>query len=331
MTVDWSLLLFATLAVLVQSAVTGAEGVPKMKWADDTRTSRPFAKDPSVIRFGGRYLVYFSLPPATGRNLPPGWAIGIAESKDLIAWRRVGEMLPEQECEAQGLCAPGARVLDGKVHLFYQTYGNGKKDAICHAVADDGLKFTRNPTNPIFRPSGDWTCGRAIDAEAIEFGDRMLLYCATRDPAFKMQMVAVAAADRRSGFGREAWKQIHDGPVLKPELPWETKCIEAPSLMKRGDRLFMFYAGGYNNEPQQIGCASSKDGVHFTRLFREPLLPNGKPGTWNSSESGHPGVFVDDDGQTYLFYQGNNDQGKTWFLSFVKIGWKDEKPYVMPE
>ena len=49
---------------------------------------------------------------------------------------------------------------------------------------------------------------------------------------------------------------------------------------------------------------------------------------WNSSESGHPGLFVDDDGETYMFFQGNNDHGKTWYLSWVKIGWKDGKPYV---
>jgi beta-1,2-mannobiose phosphorylase / 1,2-beta-oligomannan phosphorylase len=327
----WILIFFATLLITVRCAATGGEAEPKMKWADDTRMGRPFAKDPSVIRFGGRYLMYFSLPPASDKKLPPGWAIGIAESKDLANWKRIGELLPEQECDAKGLCAPGARVLDGRVHLFYQTYGNGPKDAICHAVSDDGVHFTRDATNPIFRPTGDWTCGRAIDAEIIEHGDKLLLYCATRDPAFKVQMVAAAAADRKSDFGRASWKQLHDGPVLKPELPWEKKCIEAPTLLKRGDTLFMFYAGGYNNEPQQVGCAASADGVHFTRLFEEPLLPNGKPGSWNGSESGHPGVFVDDDGQTYLFYQGNNDKGKTWFLSRVKIGWKDEKPNVMPE
>jgi predicted GH43/DUF377 family glycosyl hydrolase len=331
MTTTWSLIFLATLFVTAVFPANCGETDPKMKWADDTRAGKPFAKDPSVIRFGGRYLMYFSLPPASNKKIPPGWAIGIAESKDLVSWKRVGELMPEQTCDAKGLCAPGARILDGKVHLFYQTYGNGQKDAICHAVSEDGLKFTRNASNPVFHPSGDWTCGRAIDAEVIEFGDKLLLYCATRDPAFKIQMIAVAAADRKSDFGRDAWKQLHDGPVLKPELPWETKCIEAPTLLKRGETLFMFYAGGYNNEPQQIGCAASKDGVHFTRLFQEPLLANGKPGTWNSSESGHPGVFVDDDGQTYLFYQGNNDKGKTWFLSRVKIGWKDEKPYVMPE
>ena len=61
-------------------------------------------------------------------------------------WTKVGEITPapEADYEKKGLCAPGALVKDGKVHLFYQTYGNGKKDAICHAISDDGIHFRRN-------------------------------------------------------------------------------------------------------------------------------------------------------------------------------------------
>jgi hypothetical protein len=68
--------------------------------------------------------------------------------------------------------------------------------------------------------------------------------------------------------------------------------------------------------------------VKWKRLFREPFLPNGKEEEWNSSESGHPYAFTDEDGTTYLFYQGNNDNGKSWYLSKVKIGWKDDLPFV---
>lgn len=319
------------LPVAAPGAASPPVRTPKMYFADGTRKGLPFSKDPSVIKFGGRYLMYFSLPPATNKAVPKGWAIGIAESADLVNWKRVSELLPAQECDANGLCAPGALVLGGQVHLFYQTYGNGPKDAICHAVSEDGLRFKRDASNPVFRPTGAWNSGRAIDAEAFPWGDRLLLYVATRDPSMKTQMLAVAGADLKSDFSRTAWKQLHDGPVLKPELEWETRCIEAPTLCRRGDTLYMFYAGGYNNEPQQIGCATSKDGIQWTRLFQEPLLPNGQPGEWNSSESGHPGVFVDDDGQTYLFYQGNHNRGATWHLSRVKIGWKDGKPFVQPE
>jgi hypothetical protein len=92
----------------------------------------------------------------------------------------------------------------------------------------------------------------------------------------------------------------------------------------------MFYAGGYNNEPQQIGCAVSTDGVSWTRLSQHPLLPNGGDGEWNSSESGHPGVFTDRDGQMHLFFQGNSDKGKTWYLSMMKIAWDDSgRPYLI--
>jgi len=51
--------------------------------------------------------------------------------------------------------------------------------------------------------------------------------------------------------------------------------------------------------------------------------------TVNADQSGHPGMFEDDDGQLYMFYQANNDNGRTWFLSWVKIGWDGDKPRVI--
>jgi hypothetical protein len=90
----------------------------------------------------------------------------------------------------------------------------------------------------------------------------------------------------------------------------------------------MFYAGGYNNAPQQIGVTESSDGIHWTRLSDHPFLTNGKPGTWNSSESGHPYIFADPNGDDFLFFQGNNDNGKTWFISNLKIKWSYGKPVL---
>jgi beta-1,2-mannobiose phosphorylase / 1,2-beta-oligomannan phosphorylase len=321
-------------AWLLGGMARGAEsGRPsEMHWADESRLGRPFSKDPSVVRFRDRYLMYFSLPPFSPERAvpgsPKGWGIGIAESRDLRQWHKTGEIAPEQEIEKNGICAPGARVLGGQVHLFYQTYGNGPRDAICHAVSDDGIRFTKDPSNPVFRPEGPWTAGRAIDAEAFPVGSRLLLYFATRDPQMKIQMIGVAAAPLDSDYGRTAWRQLVDGPILKPELPWEQECIEAPTMCARDGKLYMFYAGAYNNKPQQIGVAVSSDGIAWKRISDRPLVPNGPPGSWNSSESGHPGVFVDRNGETFLFYQGNNDAGKSWFLSQLKIRWRGGIPEI---
>lgn len=299
-----------------------------MMFADTSRVGVPFSKDPHVVKFKGRYLMFFSIPPKKG-DPGSGWNIGIAESHDLVNWTKAGEITPapDAEYEKKGLCAPGALVKDGKVNLFYQTYGNGKNDAICHAVSADGIHFKRNPTNPIFRPVGEWTCGRAIDAEVIEFKGKYFLYFATRDKGFNIQMQGVATAPAHSNFNRENWTQATDGPILYPKYPWEGKCIEAASIARKGNTLYMFYAGAYNNAPQQIGVAASKDGIHWARLWNEPFVANGKPGEWNSSESGHPHIFTDTNGRTYLFYQGNKDNGKTWLITQEEIFWEKGKPY----
>jgi predicted GH43/DUF377 family glycosyl hydrolase len=302
---------------------------PRMFFGDATRHGRPFAKDPTVLRLGERYLMYYSMAPSTNKAASKGWAIGIAESRDLVQWEKAGEILPEQPCEQNGLVNGKALVLGGNVHLFYNSYGNGKNDALCHATSDDGLKFTRDPSNPILHPTGAWNSGRAIDCDAFEFDGKLWLIYATRDPSMQTQILVAATADLKSDFGRAAWTPVSDGPILKPELPWETRCIEAPSVIQRGDTLYLFYGGGYNNDPQQIACAISADGRTWTRLFREPLIPNGQPGDWNASETGHPGVFSDTDGRTYLFVQGNSDKGRTWFLSAYEIAWQGKRPMVL--
>ena len=144
-----------------------------MMYGDTSQGDRPFAKDPTVKKFKGKYFLYYSVPTHGGMN---GWRIGIATSKDLLKWEKVGLMDPVQPVESKGFCAPGAVVIGDKIHLFYQSYGNREKDAICHAWSTDGIHFTRDPSNPVFRPQGKWTCGRAIDAEAVPFGDRLMLF-----------------------------------------------------------------------------------------------------------------------------------------------------------
>ena len=326
---------------LFSAAAEPPTDLPRMYFAD-TASGKPYSKDPAVVKFKGQYWLYYSLPPYKGKP-NAGWTISVATSDNLVDWSKVGDLSNTGPAEAKGFTAPGAIVLGDKVHLFYQTYGNGKRDAICHAWSTDGLNFTRNPSNPIFRPTGEWNVGRAIDADVIQHGDQLLLYWATRDPEMKIQMQGVSAAPIDSDFARDKWQQLNpDGPIMAPMVPtkldepnldlaWEKRCIEAAAMAKHDGKLYMFYAGGYNNEPQQIGVAVSTDGVHFKRLSDKPLVPNGQPGSWNASESGHPYLFQDEDGQDYLFYQGNNTNGKSWHLSVVPIDWKDGRPVLAPE
>ncbi|MCH5599597.1 family 43 glycosylhydrolase [Niabella ginsengisoli] len=304
------------------STVALAQQKPAMYYSDSGVIARPIAKDPKIVYFRGLYLMYYSVPGHNNQS----WSIGIASSKDLTNWKKIGTITPAADYEKNGLCAPGALVKNNKVHLFYQTYGNGKNDAICHAISDDGIHFSRNATNPIFRPTGEWTCGRAIDAEVVEFRNRYFLYFATRDSSYKIQMQGVAATTSlNTSFNRNEWTQLVDSSILKPSLDWEKQCVEGASCVQIGKTLYVFYAGAYNNEPQQIGVAKSKDGVRWERMSDVPFLPNGKPGSWNESESGHPDIFKAQDGRYYLFFQGNNNKGGSWYLSKVEVKFDGKK------
>ena len=109
----------------------------------DTSRGRPFAKDPAVVRLGDRYLTYYTICPFGDDREGDGYGIGIAESLDLDNWTKIDEIQPVQECEQNGICAPGAIVLDETVHLFYQPYGNHATDAICHETAPLSGGFVR--------------------------------------------------------------------------------------------------------------------------------------------------------------------------------------------
>ena len=284
-----------------------------------------FAKDPAVIHFKDKYFLYYTV-----RYNADLIGVGIATSDDMENWTDIAEVPLTQEYEKTGIGAPAAIVLGGKVHLFYQTYGTWRDDKICHAVSEDGINFVKNPDNPIYKPTDAWCCGRAIDAYVCVFGGKLWLYIATRDHDMKIQKIGAAYADVDSDFSKEAWTQALRGTVLAPEFKWEGECIEAPATIVNDGKMFMFYGGSYNCTPQQIGCAVSSDGVLFEKIFTEPFIPCGKEGEWNSSESGHPYAFRDDDGRAYLFYQGSSDMGKTWYLSRVEIGFDENNiPYIM--
>ena len=285
-----------------------------------------FAKDPAVARFHGRYWLYYTVMYHDRKTI----GIGIASSDDMENWSDLGEMEITQECEKNGVGAPATIVLGGRLHLFYQSYGNGKRDAICHAVSNDGVSFVKDESNPVFRPTDDWCCGRAIDADVIAFNDRLMLYFATRDHDMKIQKLGCASAPLGSDYSRSDFRQEVIGSILSPELVWEQECIEAPATVDIGGRVYMFYGGAYNCRPQQIGCAVSSDGIHFDRISGEPFYKNGGPGSWNASESGHPYAFRDDDRKVYLFFQGSPNNGKNWYLSRMEIGFgEDGKPYII--
>lgn len=78
-----------------------------------------------------------------------------------------------------------------------------------------------------------------------------------------------------------------------------------------------------------VESKGSTDGVTWRRLSQEPFLRSGPKGTWNSSESGHPGIFVEGNGDMHLFFQGDDTGGKTWSIGRHRIRWSGRMPSLV--
>jgi len=84
--------------------------------------------------------MYYPIPVYKDQSNPiKDWGVGIAESRDLYNWKKIGGVTPDGEHEKKGLATTCSVIIINKVDLFYQTYGNGTRDAICHAVAIDEI------------------------------------------------------------------------------------------------------------------------------------------------------------------------------------------------
>lgn len=67
-------------------------------------------------------------------------------------------------------------------------------------------------------------------------------------------------------------------PVLSAEQPWEKVAVMCPHVIwDKHENIFkMWYSGGEQYEPDAIGYATSKDGLHWTKWdkirYLKPIL-----------------------------------------------------------
>ena len=57
------------------------------------------AKDPAVVRFNGRYFLYYTVKQ---NKQITGLRIGVATSDDLVVWKKWGELKVEHDYEKRG-------------------------------------------------------------------------------------------------------------------------------------------------------------------------------------------------------------------------------------
>ncbi len=105
-----------------------------------------------------------------------------------------------------------------------------------------------------------------------------------------------------------SWRRETEKPVLGPEQPWEKVAIMCPHVnWDASQRLFrMWYSGGEQYEPDAIGCATSPDGLHWTRHATNPIFRADPAHPWEQHKVTACQV-IQHNGWHVMFYIGFRD------------------------
>lgn len=74
-----------------------------------------------------------------------------------------------------------------------------------------------------------------------------------------------------------SWTQYAGNPVVTYGTGWDSLFANDPSVVKVGSNYYMFYTGcaNYNGQYNEIGLATSTDGISWTKYASNPILPMG--------------------------------------------------------
>jgi sucrose-6-phosphate hydrolase SacC (GH32 family) len=107
------------------------------------------------------------------------------------------------------------------------------------------------------------------------------------------------------------WTRRSARPVLAPEQPWEGVAVMCPHVLwDEKTKLYrMWYSGGQQYEPNAIGCATSSDGINWSKYSGNPIFAADRANPWERHKV--TACQVIPAGDWYLmFYIGFRDENR---------------------
>jgi len=149
--------------------------------------------------------------------------------------------------------------------------------SIGYATSSDGIIWTKYANNPVLLPGnpGEW------DQNDINIGSVLLI-----NGTYRMWYMGEDDSSIRIGYATSSngidWEKYSGNPVLQPGQSgaWDEIDVMHPCVIYDGSTYHMWY-NGYANETQQLGYATSSDGINWTKYSGIPVLTNGGAGAWD--------------------------------------------------
>ena len=213
-------------------------------WEDDINR-------PVVLKRADGYHMWYT-GQAKGRS-----AIGYATSPDGLSWMRKAArpvLAPGQPWEKVAVMCPHV-LWDEAAGEFRMWYSGGEQyepDAIGYATSRDGLAWTKQRENPVFKsdPRIEWEKHKVTACHVEKRGGwHLMFYIGFRD----VDHAQIGVARSRDGLG--GWERLPGNPIVRPGAnQWDHDACYKPSAIFDGAKWILWYNGRHGGL-EQIGAA----------------------------------------------------------------------------
>jgi hypothetical protein len=129
-------------------------------------------------------------------------------------------------------------------------------------------------------------------------------------------VISIILCGAGMAVGQTEWIDDPGNPVIEPGPPgsWDEGGRSATSVLFDGSTYHMWFVG-FNDEAEEIGHATSPDGVEWTMDPANPVLTRGEPGEWDQTLVGS--AVIHDGTQFHMWYTAwdDDDHGRAGYAT----------------
>lgn len=227
---------------------------------------------------------------------------------------------------------PGAVIYhDGKFHMFRNGFrGFPATSQVGYVTSVDGKTWEeQNDGEPVFKSEQVAYAKIAIYASSVIVEDdgTWVMYFYTWDTnsyPISNSVIGRATATKPEGpWTAEAKPVLLNGSAGE----WDENQVLAPHVIKTDDGYIMYYSGSDSKGKQQVGMATSDDGINWKKYndtstsqpFAEsdPVLQSGEAKQWDSGWVHQPRVFQTEDGWVMIYRGTKTASGQSMAIGIA--------------
>jgi predicted GH43/DUF377 family glycosyl hydrolase len=219
------------------------------------------ASSPSVLYDGTSFRIWYV---GVGESATIYGMVGYATSSDGIHWSKYAGnpiLIPGGNGGWDDYNIGRTTVLFNGTHylMWYGAQpGRDTPERTGIATSVDGISWAKYSHNPVLvaGPPAEWDDRHAEAESALWNGSHYIMWYNGQDWATSTTKIGLATSS--DGF---SWTKYAQNPILEPGPPgsWDARAIAYPSVIQRGNRLWMFYVGQEDKPPYgtRLGLALS--------------------------------------------------------------------------